>query len=137
MRSGWLFLVRIMSLHNHTKSAERTAANEARAERHSIQREAQVAAGERPGSLPRQDRKSTRLNSSHSQISYAVFCLKKKKKNTIHDVDQKDQIPYIFHGTVFMSSHIVLIPPKMLAPTKYVSTVVETAIFIHNVSAVT
>src|SRR5688572_31018556 len=29
------------------------------------------------------DRKSTRLNSSHSQISYAVFCLKKKKKETI------------------------------------------------------
>src|SRR3989475_10526340 len=29
-----------------------------------------------------QDRKSTRLNSSHSQISYAVFCLKKKKKKT-------------------------------------------------------
>src|SRR2546427_12174019 len=28
----------------------------------------------------RPDRKSTRLNSSHSQISYAVFCLKKKKK---------------------------------------------------------
>src|SRR5688572_31297930 len=28
-----------------------------------------------------QDRKSTRLNSSHSQISYAVFCLKKKNKN--------------------------------------------------------
>src|SRR2546430_13324152 len=30
------------------------------------------------------DRKSTRLNSSHSQISYAVFCLKKKKKINIH-----------------------------------------------------
>src|SRR5688572_32448743 len=29
------------------------------------------------------DRKSTRLNSSHSQISYAVFCLKKKKKTAI------------------------------------------------------
>src|SRR5688572_31447548 len=28
------------------------------------------------------DRKSTRLNSSHSQISYAVFCLKKKKKSS-------------------------------------------------------
>src|SRR5256886_11590191 len=28
------------------------------------------------------DRKSTRLNSSHSQISYAVFCLKKKKTNS-------------------------------------------------------
>src|SRR5689334_24359119 len=31
--------------------------------------------------LLHQDRKSTRLNSSHSSISYAVFCLKKKKKN--------------------------------------------------------
>src|SRR2546430_12144272 len=35
------------------------------------------AAPSRPRHLP--DRKSTRLNSSHSQISYAVFCLKKKK----------------------------------------------------------
>src|SRR3989475_1180720 len=33
---------------------------------------------------PRRDRKSTRLNSSHSQISYAVFCLKKKKKKKSH-----------------------------------------------------
>src|SRR2546427_2827014 len=33
----------------------------------------------RPIEPSRQDRKSTRLNSSHSQISYAVFCLKKKK----------------------------------------------------------
>src|SRR5688572_31805699 len=32
------------------------------------------------GPRPTGDRKSTRLNSSHSQISYAVFCLKKKKK---------------------------------------------------------
>src|SRR2546430_5290426 len=31
--------------------------------------------------VPRADRKSTRLNSSHSQISYAVFCLKKKKNS--------------------------------------------------------
>src|SRR2546430_2963043 len=30
---------------------------------------------------PEQDRKSTRLNSSHSQISYAVFCLKKKNRS--------------------------------------------------------
>src|SRR5215204_7389605 len=36
-------------------------------------------AGCRPG---RRDRKSTRLNSSHTVISYAVFCLKKKKKTT-------------------------------------------------------
>src|SRR5688572_32255206 len=34
-----------------------------------------------------QDRKSTRLNSSHSQISYAVFCLKKKKKKNYTESD--------------------------------------------------
>src|SRR3712207_6984494 len=33
-----------------------------------------------PPKAPRADRKSTRLNSSHANISYAVFCLKKKKK---------------------------------------------------------
>src|SRR6266478_5538386 len=36
-----------------------------------------------------QDRKSTRLNSSHSQISYAVFCLKKKKKKIQAQKSQK------------------------------------------------
>src|SRR3712207_3771934 len=35
----------------------------------------------------RLDRKSTRLNSSHANISYAVFCLKKKKKNTYTNVN--------------------------------------------------
>src|SRR2546427_3999238 len=39
----------------------------------------------------RRDRKSTRLNSSHSQISYAVFCLKKKKK--------RQQNSYCYAGT--------------------------------------
>src|SRR5256885_3655644 len=34
----------------------------------------------RPARIRRQDRKSTRLNSSHLVISYAVFCLKKKKQ---------------------------------------------------------
>src|SRR2546427_8688411 len=44
----------------------------------------QVRIGEATGrqSLIEEDRKSTRLNSSHSQISYAVFCLKKKKNTT-------------------------------------------------------
>src|SRR5438309_7237020 len=43
----------------------------------------QVTDGEEPGlfTIGDLDRKSTRLNSSHSSISYAVFCLKKKKKN--------------------------------------------------------
>src|SRR2546430_12464290 len=38
-----------------------------------------AASGEAAVTRPPSDRKSTRLNSSHSQISYAVFCLKKKK----------------------------------------------------------
>src|SRR2546430_9581829 len=37
--------------------------------------------GRRSGQECSQDRKSTRLNSSHSQISYAVFCLKKNRHN--------------------------------------------------------
>src|SRR2546422_7290444 len=37
--------------------------------------------------LPAIDRKSTRLNSSHGYISYAVFCLKKKKQNKKHQSD--------------------------------------------------
>src|SRR2546429_5957443 len=47
-----------------------------------------------PGELGR-DRKSTRLNSSHGYISYAVFCLKKKKKtNTIyHYVENRPSMP--------------------------------------------
>src|SRR5687768_18409921 len=40
-----------------------------------------TGAREIAGELARADRKSTRLNSSHGYISYAVFCLKKKKKN--------------------------------------------------------
>src|SRR5438034_5974929 len=38
---------------------------------------------------PAIDRKSTRLNSSHTVISYAVFCLKKKNKNTISKIKTK------------------------------------------------
>src|SRR5688572_31353074 len=56
-----------------------------------------------PASL--QDRKSTRLNSSHSQISYAVFCLKKKKKfisiplnHTEFKIDLLSK-PYNIHST--------------------------------------
>src|SRR5256886_3106857 len=48
----------------------------------------------------KKDRKSTRLNSSHSQISYAVFCLKKKKKLCLfpaspHEVAQTDLHPIV------------------------------------------
>src|SRR3712207_8366320 len=61
-------------------------------------------AGDRPGAvallrdgqvrparrgLPRGDRKSTRLNSSHANISYAVFCLKKKNQTNRSTLDRK------------------------------------------------
>src|SRR5688572_31064912 len=48
--------------------------------------------GEALGHAPQLDRKSTRLNSSHSQISYAVFCLKKKKNNK----SQRKYISYLY-----------------------------------------
>src|SRR5206468_12087797 len=46
----------------------------------------QILVFEKRGALlvAERDRKSTRLNSSHDQISYAVFCLKKKKKQEIN-----------------------------------------------------
>src|SRR5438270_9433600 len=46
------------------------------------------------------DRKSTRLNSSHSQISYAVFCLKKKKiKNILHLKQYYNQLRLTYNNT--------------------------------------
>src|SRR3989442_5123503 len=42
------------------------------------------------------DRKSTRLNSSHVRISYAVFCLKKKKKESTSYINQ--QTPEVIHS---------------------------------------
>src|SRR3712207_7517760 len=51
------------------------------------------------------DRKSTRLNSSHANISYAVFCLKKKKNHTTL--------------TIFSSVLIILrLPPPTLSPVR-------------------
>src|SRR2546430_3665537 len=49
---------------------------------------------------PQKDRKSTRLNSSHSQISYAVFCLKKK--------NSRDRILGDRKSTRLNSSHLVI-----------------------------
>src|SRR5438874_7481857 len=64
------------------RSLELRAAYPARQERHD--RDVVAPGGGRarrqPGDVEPRDRKSTRLNSSHVEISYAVFCLKKKKK---------------------------------------------------------
>src|SRR5689334_24389219 len=60
--------------------------------KHQAAKEASDAAivADTKASVPMQDRKSTRLNSSHSSISYAVFCLKKKrKKKKIKNVNRK------------------------------------------------
>src|SRR5205085_8798128 len=51
------------------------------------------------------DRKSTRLNSSHSQISYAVFCLKKKKKILIL---------FLIHHLIDSYEDFLLLPLDML-----------------------
>src|SRR5437870_7432629 len=61
--------------------ARRPALRGARAERDHGRRSDRTARPAPPRSRPRRlgDRKSTRLNSSHVAISYAVFCLKKKK----------------------------------------------------------
>src|SRR5437870_9630783 len=60
---------------------------EARESLDRLERSAAVAAG--------RDRKSTRLNSSHVAISYAVFCLKKKKKTCCRTADTHE-----FNGTL-------------------------------------
>src|SRR3712207_7895568 len=63
---------------DHPDAGGRERARPAGAERGG-QRDPRLAVG-RPTPRLGRDRKSTRLNSSHANISYAVFCLKKKKK---------------------------------------------------------
>src|SRR3712207_8860188 len=50
-----------------------------------------------PDACCRGDRKSTRLNSSHANISYAVFCLKKKKKKISTSLINIPLLPVIVH----------------------------------------
>src|SRR5438874_10736803 len=66
-----------------------------------ISRRRSTAARRRPGSLRpgrctcrTRDRKSTRLNSSHVEISYAVFCLKKKKTDDHYGNRPKETIAF-------------------------------------------
>src|SRR5256886_11508192 len=58
------------------------------------------------GNFSRTDRKSTRLNSSHSQISYAVFCLKKKNTDTAMPVCCMDMA---FHDSHTDDTHFLII----------------------------
>src|SRR5256884_1636306 len=56
---------------------------------------------------PGKDRKSTRLNSSHGYISYAVFCLKKKKKKYVELPNSKDLM------TIILLHHILSSIPML------------------------
>src|SRR3712207_8490812 len=72
-----------------------------------------------------QDRKSTRLNSSHANISYAVFCLKKKKQKLIHRPLSVYQLPClnpylvnnVFNYASYFLVHVVLV---LLRPSELV-----------------
>src|SRR2546429_6683866 len=56
-------------------------------------------------SIHRADRKSTRLNSSHGYISYAVFCLKKKKTKEVHrHTTTPVALPHTRHPTTLASA---------------------------------
>src|SRR5438270_7633279 len=70
-----------------------------------------VSTTQHPYHLREVDRKSTRLNSSHSQISYAVFCLKKKKagKLTSHEITS--------YGLNTASHSAALITEPQITPT--------------------
>src|SRR5439155_21026646 len=57
-----------------------------------IRRLRRVKSGGQGGSGVQPDRKSTRLNSSHVAISYAVFCLKKKNNKFVLDVQNRRQV---------------------------------------------
>src|SRR5688572_31556829 len=67
---------------------------------------ASVTNRQRPWPSPARDRKSTRLNFSHSQISYAVFCLKKKKNRSSHPfVRHSSQLPLnLYHPSTCSSA---------------------------------
>src|SRR2546430_3742046 len=70
-----------------------------------------------------EDRKSTRLNSSHSQISYAVFCLKKKKHNT----------HFVVHAVV--GNNVVGLKPSVASPEHWgVLTIVCSDLYLYSVA---
>src|SRR2546427_1002004 len=80
VRANGKFHIQTVGANGHTCELEGTITNGRARIANSACAVDFTPAGQRVG-----DRKSTRLNSSHSQISYAVFCLKKKKLT--HDVN--------------------------------------------------
>src|SRR2546430_6478804 len=70
-----------------------------------VSRSAEFHTPQFPAGFRIEDRKSTRLNSSHSQISYAVFCLKKKKTTHTTTLPHKTPIYYHDQTTTHATTH--------------------------------
>src|SRR2546430_9581674 len=82
------------------------------------------------------DRKSTRLNSSHSQISYAVFCLKKKKRELKYNtsaVIRRNELVYVCMESVQLlhSPTGGLHPLRAVAATQAVLSTLTVNLIIH------
>src|SRR2546427_6231501 len=80
LRSGRPVPLEVELVDIFLREPERCAQQNHVAQRQRALRRDVIQLREGPADAAQRDRKSTRLNSSHSQISYAVFCLKKKKK---------------------------------------------------------
>src|SRR3712207_7046135 len=66
-----------------------------------------VLAAELESKVKQQDRKSTRLNSSHANISYAVFCLKKKKRPKSRSLSAVRKITHL-NSTNAIISYVII-----------------------------
>src|SRR6266436_6936712 len=91
-----------------------------------------------PPSSPR-DRKSTRLNSSHGYISYAVFCLKKKKTINIppQEVITKDNVPVRVNAVAYFriikpEDAIVQVENFMVATSQIAQTTLRSVLGQHQ-----
>src|SRR2546429_1771147 len=83
--------------------------------------------------VSRKDRKSTRLNSSHGYISYAVFCLKKKKKY-VKTIMHTHHLSFHTLIAAVNSSHLYTLPAPLYNLT-VLSNLVNTAVRTPTVSA--
>src|SRR2546429_7185427 len=80
-----------------------------------------------------QDRKSTRLNSSHGYISYAVFCLKKKKKNELNCIANKKNEDDNITDSIDTRVASVLVSVCTRAPSRiYIHTNTKSQVRTHH-----
>src|SRR5215813_2135217 len=85
--------------------------------------------------MPRADRKSTRLNSSHVRISYAVFCLKKKKTTGRSLTTTKTNIPK--NTLTCQSSKFVIDVQSQFLPLRFLNRARISFFFFFNDTATT